>query len=309
MVDIFEMEFVRRHAATKQAVEAFLANHLCDEADLGEIVRSPRLMEAMRYAVLGRGKRLRPFLTIETARMLGGSEVRALATGAGVELAHCYSLVHDDLPALDDDDMRRGKPAVHRAFDEATAILAGNALQALAFEVIADPRWQPDPAIRADLVLGLARASGPGGMIGGQLLDLSAEGRFGVADIDIDGTLRMQTMKTGMLLAFSVEAGALIGGADLHERDALHRYGRALGQAFQIADDILDQVATPEVVGKATSKDRGVEKASLVDCLGINGARAECDRLVAICDEAVSQWSEAAAVLRQAARFAVMRKA
>ncbi|UGB26189.1 polyprenyl synthetase family protein [Methylorubrum sp. B1-46] len=309
MADNFEMEFVCRHAATKQAVEAFLAKHLCDEADPGEMARAPRLMEAMRYAVFGRGKRLRSFLTIETARMLGGSEVLALATGAGVELAHCYSLVHDDLPALDDDDMHRGKPAVHRAFDEATAILAGNALQALAFEVIADPRWQPNPAIRAELVLGLARASGPGGMIGGQLLDLSAEGRFGAADMDIDGTLRMQTMKTGMLLAFSVEAGALIGGADFHERDALQRYGRALGQAVQIADDILDRVATPEVVGKATSKDRGLKRASLADCLDFDRAQAECYRLVAICDEAVSQWNEAAAVLRQAARFAVARKA
>ena len=265
-------------------------------------------MEAMRHAVLGGGKRLRPFLAIETARMLGGAQPAALAAGAGIELVHCYSLVHDDLPAMDDDDMRRGKPTVHRAYDEATAILVGDALQTLAFEIVADPAWQPIAAIRADLVLGLARASGLGGMVGGQLLDLGAEGRFGPAALGVDDTLRMQAMKTGAILAFSVEAGAIVGGADGGQRAALLRYGLALGQAFQIADDILDREASPEAMGKATGKDKDAGKATLVDRLGLDGARAECDRLVGVCEDAVSAWGEGARTLRDAARFTVARK-
>uniref|UniRef100_UPI0035C99CAD polyprenyl synthetase family protein n=1 Tax=uncultured Methylobacterium sp. TaxID=157278 RepID=UPI0035C99CAD len=266
------------------------------------------LMEAMRHAVLGGGKRLRPFLAVETARMLGGPEAGALAAGAGVELVHCYSLVHDDLPAMDDDDLRRGKPTVHKAYDEATAILVGDALQTLAFEILADPAWQPDPAIRADLVLGLARASGLGGMVGGQLLDLGAEGRFGPVQLDVDDTLRLQAMKTGAILAFSVEAGAIVGGATRPERAALLRYGLALGQAFQIADDILDREASPEAMGKATGKDKDAGKATLVDRLGLDGARAECDRLVGVCEDAVSPWGERARTLCEAARFTVARK-
>lgn len=207
-------DFSHRLAQVAQQVETFLVERLGEQTGPGEITRPPRLMEAMRHAVLGGGKRLRPFLAIETAKMLGGAEAAALAAGAGVELVHCYSLVHDDLPAMDNDDMRRGKPTVHKAYDEATAILVGDALLTLAFEVVADPAWQPDPAIRADLVLGLARASGLGGMVGGQLLDLTAEGRFGAVNLDVDDTLRMQAMKTGAILAFSVEAGALVGGAD-----------------------------------------------------------------------------------------------
>nr|WP_245253101.1 farnesyl diphosphate synthase [Methylobacterium sp. PvR107] len=289
-------------------VETFLVDRLGPDLVPGEIARPPRLMDAMRHAVLGGGKRLRPFLAIETARMLGGSEPAALAAGAGVELVHCYSLVHDDLPAMDDDDMRRGKPTVHKAYDEATAILVGDALQTLAFEIVADPTWQPDAGIRADLVLGLARASGLGGMVGGQLLDLTAEGRFGAANMDVDDTLRMQAMKTGAILAFSVEAGAIVGGADEGQRAALLRYGVALGQAFQIADDILDREASPEAMGKATGKDKDAGKATLVDRLGIDGARAECDRLVGVCEDAVGSWGEKARILRDAARFTVARK-
>ena len=265
-------------------------------------------MEAMRHAVLGGGKRLRPFLAIETARMLGGSETGALAAGSGIELVHCYSLVHDDMPAMDDDDMRRGKPTVHKAYDEATAILVGDALQTLAFEILADATWQPDPAVRADLVLGLAKASGLGGMVGGQLLDLGAEGRFGPVSLDVDDTLQLQAMKTGAILAFSVEAGAIVGGATPDQRKALLRYGHALGQAFQIADDILDREASSEAMGKATGKDKDAGKATLVDRLGLDGARAECDRLVGVCEEAVASWGDKAETLRQAARFTVARK-
>ena len=300
--------FSHKLARVADTVETFLVERLGPEVGPGEIARPPRLMEAMRHAVLGGGKRLRPFLAVETARMLGGSEAGALAAGAGVELVHCYSLVHDDMPAMDDDDMRRGKPTVHKAYDEATAILVGDALQTLAFEIVADPTWQPDASIRADLVLGLARASGLGGMVGGQLLDLTAEGRFGPVSLDVDDTLRMQAMKTGAILAFSVEAGAMVGGATTDERAALLRYGLALGQAFQIADDILDREASPEAMGKATGKDKDAGKATLVDRLGLDGARAECDRLVGVCEEAVSRWGDRAQTLREAARFTVARK-
>ena len=300
--------FTHKLATVAGEVERFMVDLLDGEVRPGEIARPPRLMEAMRHAVLGGGKRLRPFLTIETARMLGGPEAGAMAAGAGVELVHCYSLVHDDMPAMDNDDMRRGKPTVHKAYDEATAILVGDALQTLAFEITADPQWQADARVRADLVLGLAKASGLGGMVGGQLLDLSAEGRFGTVSLDVDDTLRMQAMKTGAILAFSVEAGAIVGGASADERAALLRYGVALGQAFQIADDILDREASPEAMGKATGKDKEAGKATLVDRLGIDGARAECDRLVGVCEDAVSSWGEGARVLRDAARFTVARK-
>ncbi|WP_236960502.1 polyprenyl synthetase family protein [Methylobacterium durans] len=301
--------FTHRLGTVADAVEAFLAERLGPEVQTCEIARPPRLMEAMRHAVLGGGKRLRPFLAVETARMLGGAEAGALAAGSAIELVHCYSLVHDDLPAMDNDDLRRGKPTVHRAYDEATAILVGDALQTLAFEILADSRWQADAAARSDLVLGLARASGLGGMVGGQLLDLGAEGRFGPIAVDVDDTLRLQAMKTGAILAFSVEAGAIVGGANADERAALLRYGLALGQAFQIADDILDREASPEAMGKATGKDKEAGKATLVDRLGLDGARAECDRLVGVCEEAVSRWGGKADILREAARFTVARKA
>lgn len=294
--------------AAAQTVSSFLLDLLGGKARDGEIMRPPRLVEAMSHAVLGGGKRLRPFLTMETASMLGGSAAGALAAGAAVELVHCYSLVHDDLPAMDDDQMRRGKPTVHKAYGEATAILAGDALQTLAFEVAADPRWQHDAQVRSDLVLRLARASGLGGMVGGQLLDLGAEGRFGLGEIGMDDTLRFQAMKTGALFAFSVEAGAIVGRASALERAALSRYGVALGQAFQIADNILDREASAEAMGKATGKDRKAGKSTLVDFLGLDGARAECDRLIGVCDEAVAGWGGRAAMLHQAIRFTVSRR-
>ena len=302
-------DFPQTLAAVAERVEHFLIDRLGTEPGPGEIVRPERLMAAMRHAVLGGGKRLRPFLAMETARMLGATADAGLAAGCAVELVHCYSLVHDDLPAMDDDDLRRGKPTVHKAYDEATAILAGDGLLTLAFEVAADLRWQPDAAIRADLVLGLARASGLGGMVGGQLLDLGAEGRFGPLEMGLEDTLRMQAMKTGAILAFSVDAGALVGGAGAEARAALLRYGRALGQAFQVADDILDREASPEAMGKATGKDKDAGKATLVDMLGMEGARAECDRLVAACETALEGFGPRAETLRQAARFTVARKA
>ena len=281
---------------------------LSDEVRPGEIARPPRLMEALRHAALGGGKRLRPFLTVETARLLGNDTAGALRAGCAVELLHCYSLVHDDLPSMDDDDLRRGRPTVHKAFDDATAILAGDALQTLAFEVLADPATDADPAIRAELVLRLARASGIGGMVGGQMLDLAAEGRYGEAIADQDGVRRLQAMKTGAILAFAVEAGAVIARANAADLAALGAYGKALGAAFQIADDILDREASSEAMGKRTGKDQQKGKATLVDLLGMAQARRECAHLVQQADAAVARFGAPAETLRQAVRFVVERE-
>jgi farnesyl diphosphate synthase len=263
----------------------------------------------MRHAVLAGGKRLRPFLVIETARLFGRKGVGPIRAGSAVELLHCYSLVHDDLPAMDDDDLRRGQPSVHKAYDEATAILAGDALNTLAFEVLADPATEPDPALRSDLVLGLSRAAGLGGMIGGQMLDLAAEGRYGEAKLDEGDVRQLQAMKTGALLAFSVEAGAILGRADPGAREALRTYGRALGAAFQVADDILDREASAETMGKRTGKDQEKGKATLVDLIGLDGARRECGRLVEAAHQALASFGREAETLREAARFTVERQA
>jgi farnesyl diphosphate synthase len=289
-------------------VEAMLEALLSDELRPGEIARPPRLMAALRHAALGGGKRLRPFLTVETARLLDADTAVALRTGCAVELLHCYSLVHDDLPSMDDDDLRRGRPTVHKAFDDATAILTGDALQALAFEVLADPATDPDPAIRAELVLRLARASGIGGMVGGQMLDLAAEGRYGQVTADQNGVRRLQAMKTGAILAFSIEAGAVIARANAADLEALGIYGKALGAAFQIADDILDREASAEAMGKRTGKDQQKGKATLVDLLGMAEARRECARLVEEADSAVARFGATADTLRQAVRFVVERE-
>jgi farnesyl diphosphate synthase len=300
--------FTERLAEAAGIVEATLGTLLSDNARHGEIARPARLMAAMRHAALGGGKRLRPFLAIESARLLGregGGPVRA---GCAVELLHCYSLVHDDLPSMDDDDLRRGRPTVHKAFDEATAILVGDALQTLAFETLADPGTDPDPSVRSDLVLGLARASGLGGMVGGQLLDLSAEGRYGPADLT-EGDIRLlQMMKTGAILAFSVEAGAIVGRADAAARRNLTDYGRALGAAFQVADDILDRESSDEALGKRTGKDQEKGKATLVDLLGMEGARRECRLLVEKAQASLEGFGSKADILRQAVRFVVERE-
>jgi farnesyl diphosphate synthase len=300
--------FVARLAGVAGAVERVLETFLADAPRPGEIARPPRLMAAMRHAALAGGKRLRPFLVVETARLLGRDDPGAVQAGAAVELLHCYSLVHDDLPAMDDDDLRRGKPSVHRAFDEATAILAGDALQALAFERLADPAVHPDPAVRSELVLGLARAGGLAGMAGGQMLDLSAEGRYGDAAPGEAEIRRLQAMKTGALLAFAVEAGAILAGADAAARKALRAYGQALGAAFQIADDLLDRRASADAIGKRTGKDAEKGKATLVAVLGIEPARVECERLVGAALHALERFGAGAEVLRQAARFTAARR-
>jgi farnesyl diphosphate synthase len=301
--------FEARLAGVAQEIETVLDAVLADRPRPGEIARPARLVAAMRHAALAGGKRLRPFLVVETARLFGHGGAGVLQAAAAVELVHCYSLVHDDLPAMDDDDLRRGKPTVHRAFDEATAILAGDALQALAFECLADPATHPDAAVRGDLVLGLSRAAGLGGMAGGQMLDLAAEGRYGEVSLGEAEIRRLQAMKTGAILAFSVEAGAILAGAAEAARARLRAYGQALGAAFQVADDLLDREATAETMGKRTGKDSGRGKATLADRLGIEGARAERDRLAAEALRALDGFGPQADGLREAARFSAARRA
>ena len=300
--------FTTRLSDAAGIVEASLQALLSDKAAPGEIARPPRLMAAMRHATLSGGKRLRPFLTLEAARLFGVEGQGPLRAGCAVELLHCYSLVHDDLPSMDDDDLRRGRPTVHKAYDEATAILVGDALQTLAFEVLSDPATAEDAAIRSDLVLSLARASGLGGMVGGQLLDLSAEGRYGPVELEEADIRRLQMMKTGAILTFSVEAGAILGQADAAARQRLVEYGRALGAAFQVADDILDREASPEALGKRTGKDREKGKATLVDLLGMEGARRECRQLVETAEAALDAFGPQAQILREAVRFVVERQ-
>jgi len=300
-----------RLAENADAVERMLDALLSPAPVEGEIARPLRLLDAMRHGALGGGKRLRPFLTVETARLFDVAPARALRAGAAVELVHCYSLVHDDLPAMDDDDTRRGRPTVHKAYDDATAILAGDSLLTLAFDVIAGPETHVSGEVRASLVLALARASGLGGMAGGQMLDLAAEGRFG--DIAAGGLSepqirQLQAMKTGALLAASVEIGALLGQASTADRAALVAYGKALGAAFQVADDILDIEATPEQLGKATAKDEGKGKGTLVSALGLDGAKHERDRLSEQAVAALERFGARGGMLRAAARFAAERR-
>ncbi len=298
-----------RHAA---AVESFLDALLDGQARPGEIARPPRLIEAMRHGALGGGKRLRPYLTAAAAGLFVSREAApthgALRAGAAIELVHCYSLVHDDLPAMDDDDLRRGKPTVHKAYDEATAILAGDALLTLAFEVMADEATHEDPLVRARLSLGLARAAGLGGMVGGQMLDLAAEGRYGPRSLSQDDIRTLQAMKTGAMLSFAAQAGAIVAGAADDDEARLLAYGKALGAAFQIADDILDREADAEAMGKAVGKDAAAGKATLVDALGLDAARLECARLVAEAEAALAPFGASADGLRAAAQFTAARK-
>ncbi|BCJ91977.1 geranylgeranyl pyrophosphate synthase [Terrihabitans soli] len=277
----------------------------------GEILRPARVTDSMTYAALAGGKRLRPFLVIETAKLFGKEGEGVLRAAAAIECVHCYSLVHDDLPAMDNDDMRRGKPTTHKKYDEATAILAGDALLTYAFDILADEPTSADPLVRVSLVKTLARASGLGGMVGGQLLDLEAEGRFHPdgkpLQLDDKQILRLQAMKTGALLMAGVDMGAIIGGASKAEREQLGRYGRALGQAFQIADDLLDEEADAATVGKATGKDAAMGKGTLVRLWGKDAARKRLGDLVHEAEGALEGFGEKAATLREAARFVANR--
>lgn len=263
-----------------------------------------RLFAAMRHGALGGGKRLRPFFVLASSRLFGVAESCAVRVAAAVECIHCYSLIHDDLPAMDDDVLRRGKPTVHVAFDEATAILAGDALQALAFEILAAPETHADPQVRCTLVAALARASGGHGMAGGQMIDMLAErGAF-----DIGSITRLQRLKTGALFAFSCEAGAMLGKADSARRHALHAYAHDLGLAFQITDDLLDIEGRPEETGKSRGKDQRAGKATFVSILGVDRARQQAHLLA---DQAIAHleiFEERADILRDAARYVVSRR-
>jgi farnesyl diphosphate synthase len=309
MNSVASKDFAGRLAAVAAETEALLDRILSAEPGPGEIARPARLLAAMRHAVLGGGKRLRPFLLVETAMLFGATREHALLAGAALECLHGYSLVHDDLPTMDDDDLRRGRPTVHKAFDEATAILAGDALLTLAFEVMARSEVHPDSNVRIALVSELARAAGIGGMAGGQMLDLAAEGRFGdkrtLSENDI---VQLQAMKTGALIRFACRAGAILGQADAPSREAIDRYGAAIGQAFQIADDLLDVEGDAGSIGKATAKDAAAGKATLVAALGPQGARARLTALIAQADTALAPFAAKADNLRAAARFIAARK-
>jgi len=262
------------------------------------------LAQAMRYAVLGGGKRIRPFLLIGSARLFGVKEEAALDAACALECVHCYSLVHDDLPSMDDDELRRGRPTLHIAFGEATAILAGDALLTFAFEILSDPRLHQDPAIRAELVLLLARAGGWQGMALGQALDLSAE-RQGFSPDDV---ANMQALKTGALFRFACEAGAVLGRADASARAALLAYASAFGQAFQLADDLLDAQGDASALGKAVAKDASRGKATLVALLGVEAAKARLGVLLAEAEAALAPFGDRAISLLETVRFAVSRK-
>lgn len=262
-----------------------------------------RLVEAMRYAVIGGGKRVRPLLVASVAGLYGVDRTIAVRTGCAVEAIHVYSLIHDDLPCMDDDDLRHGKATAHKAFDEATAVLAGDSLHALAFEILADPALAGDPFIRAELVLTLASASGKDGMAGGQMMDMMAEG----SDYDLRTVTRLQQLKTGALLAASVEMGAILGHVPAEGRGHLRAYARDIGLAFQIADDLLDVEGDAELAGKALRKDAEQGKQTFVTLMGVDGAKAQARALV---DQAIGHLSGHGAeadLLRALARYIVER--
>ena len=299
-VDDFEVLL----GAQAQEMDDFLGSLLDPHSIPGEIARPPRLLAAMRHGVLNGGKRLRPFLVVESAALFDGDSHAAMRVGAALECVHCYSLIHDDLPAMDDDDMRRGQPTVHKAFDEATAILAGDSLLTLAFDIVADEETDLPASVRAELVVSLARAAGIGGMAGGQALDLEAEKHTP----DEAGIITLQAMKTGALLRFACEAGAIVGGAGAADRERLAEFGAAIGLAFQLADDLLDVTADAGRMGKATGKDAAAGKATLVGLHGQAWARKQLAGLVTQAQELLEPFGDKADSLRAAAAFVASRK-
>jgi farnesyl diphosphate synthase len=304
--------FAARLDATAKDIEELLDRLLSAAPAEGELSRPPRVIEAMRYASLGGGKRFRPFLVVESAALFKVPRERALMAGAALECVHCYSLVHDDLPAMDNDDLRRGQPTAHRKYDEATAILAGDGLLTFAFDILSRPQTHPDAAVRVELVSALARASGLGGMVGGQMLDLVAEGRFtggGPLRLGENEVRTLQAMKTGALLRFACETGGMLGLANPAQREALERFGSVVGQAFQIADDLLDVEGDPALVGKQTGKDAQAGKATMVDILGAAGAKARLRELVAEAEHALAPFGADAGVLIEGAKFVADRHA
>ncbi len=297
------MTFETRLRDNAARTEALLGELLSGDARADEITRPENLLEAMRHGVLNGGKRLRPFLVIETADLLGGDPTAALHVGAALECLHCYSLVHDDLPAMDNDDLRRGQPTVHKKYDEATAILAGDSLLTLAFDIVASKTDLADDR-KAALVLALARAAGIGGMAGGQALDLAAE----KSAPDEAGIITLQAMKTGALIRFACEAGAIIAGSDASERQRLRSFGEKIGLAFQLADDLLDLTSDAATMGKATGKDATRGKGTLVALHGEAWANARLQRLVQDAADLLAPYGTRAEILIDTARFVADRK-
>jgi farnesyl diphosphate synthase len=275
-------------------------DHLLPMSDLTEA----KLFEAMRYACLGGGKRLRPFLVLTSAGLFGVSKDCAVRVAAAVEFIHCYSLVHDDLPAMDNSDLRRGRPTVHRQFDHATAILAGDALLTLAFEVLADPATHEDPKVRCGLVASLAKAAGMHGMVAGQMLDLIAEHE----QFDMGATTRLQRLKTGEMIAFSCCAGAILGKASQPQMQALHNFAHDLGLAFQIADDLLDIDGDPAITGKPTQQDAAAGKATFVSILGAERAREQARLLAGQAARHLEIFDGRADLLKAVATYVVERR-
>lgn len=263
-----------------------------------------KVMEAMRYSALGGGKRLRPFLTVESAKLFGVNPDAAMMTAAAIEFVHVYSLIHDDLPAMDNDDFRRGKPSNHKQFGEAAAILAGDALLTYAFEVLANNRVHADAAVRCELIKSVARAAGVRGMVGGQMMDLDAEHK----NLTIEEVIRLQRLKTGEIFAVSCEAGAILGKAPEQLRSRLQRYAHDIGLAFQITDDLLDEEGTRTETGKGTQKDRKAGKATLISVLGVERAREQANTLAEQAINHLSAFDNRADALRALARFVVTRK-
>jgi farnesyl diphosphate synthase len=300
------LDFAKRLDKTAEETEALLGQLLADQLETDEITRPKRLMDAMRYSTLGGGKRLRPFLVVESAAVFDVARESALLAGAALECIHCYSLIHDDLPAMDNSDLRRGRPTLHKKTDDATAILAGDALLTLAFDIVTRDEIHCDPMVRLLLTRALARASGIGGMVGGQILDLAGEGRFG--DREPVDVARLQQMKTGALLRYGCIAGALLGQASPKEYQALDDYGKALGEAFQIADDLLDIEGDAAALGKPAGADAALGKTTFVTQLGIEGAKQRVRDLLARGDSALSIFGAKGDVLRATSRFVAERK-
>ena len=299
-------DFAKRLDQTAEDTEALLGKLLSDTLEADEIARPKRLMDAMRYSSLNGGKRLRPFLVVESAAVFGVPREAGLLVGAALECIHCYSLIHDDLPSMDNSDLRRGRPTLHKKTDDATAILAGDGLLTLAFDIVTRDDIHRDANVRLLLTRSLARAAGIGGMVGGQILDLAGEGRFG--DREPVDVARLQQMKTGALLRFGCIAGALLGQASPTQYQALDDYGKALGEAFQIADDLLDVEGDAAALGKPAGADAALGKTTFVTQLGIEGAKQRVRDLLARGDAALSIFDARGDVLRATPRFVAERK-
>ena len=297
-IDRLAQELNAEGARVRADVDSFFENLLAPTGDGRD-----RLYEAMRHAAIGGGKRLRPLLTIGASRLFAIDRSRALRVGCAIEAIHVYSLIHDDLPCMDNADLRRGKATVHKAFDEAAAVLAGDSLHALAFEILGDPETHEDPWVRSDLVFELARAAGPSGMAGGQMMDLAAEGQ----QLDIPAITRLQQLKTGALIEYSVEAACIMSKLPVEARTPYRGYARNIGLAFQIADDLIDHSGDEVAAGKPTGRDADAGKATFVSLLGEERARQQAGFLVSQAIEHVSGHGAEADLLRAIARFAIER--